>query len=53
MGLAAAIALTVLFTRGPLNTGLTIPVFKEVLIPFGYAFPLVGMVVMIGSSPTP
>ena len=37
-------------TRGPLGTGLTIPVFKEVLIPFGYAFPLVGMVVMLGSS---
>ena len=24
--------------------------FKEVLIPFGYAFPLVGMLVMLGSS---
>jgi len=37
-------------TRGPLSTGLTIPVFKDVLIPFGYAFPLIGMVVMIGAS---
>jgi phospho-N-acetylmuramoyl-pentapeptide-transferase len=37
-------------TRGALGTGLTIPVFKEVLIPFGYAFPLVGMVVMLGAS---
>ena len=37
-------------TRGPLGTGLTVPVFKEVLIPFGMAFPLIGMVVMIGSS---
>ena len=49
MGLACAIAIMML-TRGPLSTGLTIPVFKEVLIPFGFAFPLVGMVVMIGSS---
>ena len=24
--------------------------FKEVLIPFGYAFPLVGMLVMLGAS---
>ena len=37
-------------TRGPLSTGLTLPVFKEVLIPFGYSFPAVGMFVMIGSS---
>jgi len=37
-------------TRGPLSTGLTIPVFKDVLIPFGMAFPLVGMFVMIGAS---
>ena len=53
MGLLAATALTWL-TRDPqnigLNTGLTIPVFKEVLIPFSYAFPLVGMVVMLGAS---
>ncbi len=37
-------------TRGPLATGLTVPVFKEVLVPFGLAFPLVGMVVMLGAS---
>ena len=37
-------------TRGPLSSGLTIPVFKDVLIPFGFAFPLVGMFVMIGAS---
>ncbi len=37
-------------THGPLATGLTIPVFKEVLIPFGYAFPAVGMLVMLGAS---
>ncbi len=49
IGLAAAAWLSWL-TRGPLATGLTIPVFKEVLIPFGYAFPLVGMVVMLGAS---
>jgi phospho-N-acetylmuramoyl-pentapeptide-transferase len=49
MGLACSVSI-MLLTRGPLSTGLTIPVFKEVLIPFGFAFPLVGMVVMIGSS---
>ena len=49
MGLACAVAITAL-THGPLSTGLTLPVFKEVLIPFGFAFPLVGMVVMIGAS---
>ncbi len=49
MGLACAIAIS-LMIRGPLGSGLTIPVFKEVLIPFGFAFPLVGMVVMLGAS---
>ena len=49
MGLACSIAIMSL-TRGALGSGLSIPVFKEVLIPFGFAFPLVGMVVMIGSS---
>ena len=49
LGLVCAIWIMSL-TRGALGTGLTIPVFKEVLIPFGFAFPLVGMVVMIGSS---
>ena len=49
MGLACDIWL-VLLTRGPLATGLTVPVFKEVLIPFGFAFPLVGTVVMLGAS---
>ena len=37
-------------TKGPLGTGVTVPVFKEVLIPLGFAFPLFGMVVMLGSS---
>ena len=49
IGLAAATWISWL-TRGPLATSLTIPVFKEVLIPFGLAFPLVGMLVMMGSS---
>ena len=49
IGLIAAAWMAYL-TRGPLGTGLTVPVFKEVLIPFGYAFPLVGMVVMLGAS---
>ncbi len=49
IGLLAA-AWMAWLTRGPLGTGLTIPVFKEVLIPFGLAFPLVGMLVMLGAS---
>ena len=49
MGLICAIAIS-LMIRGPLGTGLTLPVFKDVLIPFGFAFPLVGMVVMVGAS---
>ena len=49
MGLAAAYAITVL-TKGPMGTGLTVPVLKDVLIPLGLAFPLVGMLVMMGSS---
>ncbi len=49
MGLICSVALMSMI-RGPLGTGLTLPVFKEVLIPFGYAFPLVGMVVMVGAS---
>ena len=49
IGLTAAIWL-VLLTRGPLGTSLTIPVFKEVLVPLGYAFPIFGMLVMLGAS---
>ena len=49
LGLGCAIWIAAL-TRGPLGTGLTVPVFKEVLIPLGFLFPVVGMVVMIGSS---
>jgi len=49
LGLGCAIWIVSL-TREPLGTALTVPVFKEVLIPFGFLFPLVGMVVMVGSS---
>ena len=49
MGLACSVAIA-LMIRGPLATGLTLPVFKEVLIPFSYAFPFVGMFVMLGAS---
>jgi phospho-N-acetylmuramoyl-pentapeptide-transferase len=49
LGLAAAVWIAAL-TREPLATGLTVPVFKEVLIPFGYGFPVVGMLVMLGAS---
>lgn len=37
-------------TREPLATGLTVPFFKEVLIPLGVVFPLFGMFVMVGAS---
>ena len=37
-------------TRDPLATGLAVPVFKDVLIPLGFAFPLFAMFVMIGAS---
>ncbi len=49
LGLAAA-AWIMYLTRGPLAHSLTVPVFKDVLVPFGFAFPLVGMVVMLGAS---
>jgi len=49
IGLLAAIWLMIL-TRGPLATSLTVPVFKEILIPFGYAFPVFSMLVMLGAS---
>jgi phospho-N-acetylmuramoyl-pentapeptide-transferase len=37
-------------TRSPLGTGLTIPIFKEVLIPLGVFFPVFGMIIMLGFS---
>ena len=49
LGLGCAVWIWLL-TREPLASSLTVPVFKEVLIPLGIAFPLVGMVVMIGAS---
>ena len=49
LGLGCAIWIWLL-TREPLGSSLTVPVFKDVLIPLGFLFPLVGMVVMIGAS---
>jgi phospho-N-acetylmuramoyl-pentapeptide-transferase len=49
LGLVAAVWITWLMP-GPLATTLAVPVFKELLIPFGLLFPLVGMLVMMGSS---
>ena len=49
IGLVAAIWI-VLLTRGPLGTSLTVPVFKDVLIPLGFMFPMFGMLVMLGAS---
>jgi phospho-N-acetylmuramoyl-pentapeptide-transferase len=49
IGFVAAIAIMYL-TGAPLNTHLTVPVFKEVMIPLGYGFPLLSMLVMMGSS---
>jgi phospho-N-acetylmuramoyl-pentapeptide-transferase len=39
-----------LLTKGPLATSLTIPVFKDVLIPLGIMFPVFAMLVMLGAS---
>jgi phospho-N-acetylmuramoyl-pentapeptide-transferase len=49
LGLGATVWI-MLLTREPLASTLTVPVFKELLIPLGYAFPLFGMLVMLGSS---
>jgi phospho-N-acetylmuramoyl-pentapeptide-transferase len=49
IGIGAAMWLAAL-TRGALGTALTIPVFKEVMIPLGVFFPVFGMLVMLGSS---
>ena len=37
-------------TKAPLGTSVAVPIFKDVLIPLGFAFPLFGMFVMMGSS---
>ncbi|WP_135470335.1 phospho-N-acetylmuramoyl-pentapeptide-transferase [Crenalkalicoccus roseus] len=49
VGLVAAIWICSLLP-GPLSDKLAVPVFKDVLIPFGLLFPLVGMLVMMGAS---
>src|SRR5579875_1372247 len=49
LGIAAAIWMTMLM-RPPLATGVAVPVLKDVLIPLGYAFPVFGMLVMMGAS---
>jgi phospho-N-acetylmuramoyl-pentapeptide-transferase len=37
-------------TREPLATSLTVPIFKELLIPLGFGFPVFAMLVMVGGS---
>jgi phospho-N-acetylmuramoyl-pentapeptide-transferase len=49
LGLAVAIWLVSLMPAG-IATRLAIPVFKDAMIPLGIAFPLVGMLVMMGAS---
>jgi phospho-N-acetylmuramoyl-pentapeptide-transferase len=49
LGLLAAIWITFLLPA-PIATGLAVPGFKEVLIPLGILFPLIGMFVMMGAS---
>ena len=49
IGLAAGIGIALLMPAA-LRTSLAIPVFKEVLIPFGWFFPVISMLVMVGAS---
>jgi phospho-N-acetylmuramoyl-pentapeptide-transferase len=49
IGLVVAFWIATL-VRDPLSTALTVPVFKDVMIQFGWTFPVVGMLVMLGSS---
>ncbi len=49
IGLAAAIWILALMPA-PLGSELALPVLKYVMIPFGLAFPLVGMFVLMGAS---
>jgi len=49
IGLVAAVWIMLLMPPS-LAGGLAIPVFKQVLIPLGILFPLVGMLVMMGAS---
>ena len=49
LGIAAAVWI-MLLTPASIATTLTFPVVKELVLPLGYAFPLFGMLVMLGSS---
>lgn len=49
IGLIAAL-FAVWLTPGALATGISVPVFKDLLIPLGWAFPVYAMIVMMGSS---
>ncbi|MFH5924690.1 phospho-N-acetylmuramoyl-pentapeptide-transferase [Roseomonas xinghualingensis] len=49
LGLIVAIAITWFLPQG-LHDKLTLPVFKELLIPFGFTFPILAMLVMVGAS---
>lgn len=49
IGLIAAIWIASI-TRDPLGTSLAVPIFKEILIPLGWFFPIFGMLVMMGAS---
>ena len=40
----------ILLLPAPIATGLALPVFKETLIPLGFAFPAFGMLVLMGAS---
>jgi phospho-N-acetylmuramoyl-pentapeptide-transferase len=49
IGLGAAVWILALMPA-PLGTELAVPVFKNLMIPFGFLFPLVGMFVLMGAS---
>ncbi len=49
IGIAAAIWI-MHTTDGSLGDKLAVPVFKDILIPLGWGFPVFGMLVMLGSS---
>jgi phospho-N-acetylmuramoyl-pentapeptide-transferase len=49
LGLGAAIWIMAL-TRGPMSMSLTFPVVKEAVLPLGYFFPVLSMLIMLGSS---
>jgi phospho-N-acetylmuramoyl-pentapeptide-transferase len=49
IGLIAAIWILALMPA-PLGSELAVPLFKSLLIPFGFLFPLVGMFVLMGAS---